>query len=348
LPTTVAIDQAPDELAARLSTQDDVVDLTQQIDLLKELMERPGARGQGRLHLPDADAQLAEKLNMPQQWLQECVDLLRDRPQLIFYGPPGTGKTYVAQELGRHLASKGNVKLVQFHPAYSYEDFFEGYRPDVQSAGQIGYRLTPGPLRRIVDLANENRDAVYVLIIDEINRGNIAKIFGELYFLLEYRDESIDLMYSSGAFQLPKNVVIIGTMNTADRSIALVDSAMRRRFAFRALHPSEPPTSGVLREWLSKQGLPSDNADLLDVLNNKIDDDEFKIGPSYFMRPAVYKPGGLELTWESSIIPLLEEFHYGDRNVDVRATYDLEHLRKIVQKQQLASETSSDSAIDPG
>lgn len=339
LPTVVPIDRAPDELVARLSAQDDVVDLTQQIDTLTELMERRDSGGHGRLHLPDADAQLADKLNVPQQWLQQCIELLRDRPQMIFYGPPGTGKTYIAQELGRHLASQANVKLVQFHPAYSYEDFFEGYRPDAQSAGQIGYQLKPGPLRRIVDLANENRDAVYVLIIDEINRGNIAKIFGELYFLLEYRDETIDLMYSSGAFQLPKNVVIIGTMNTADRSIALVDSAMRRRFAFRALHPTEPPTNGVLRSWLSKQGLPGDNADLLDALNNRIDDEEFKIGPSYFMRASVYKPGGLQLMWESSIIPLLEEFHFGDHDVDVQSMYGLDKLRKITQ-------TDSASAVD--
>ena len=331
LPTVVPIERVPDELVARLSAQDDVVDLTQQIDTLTELMERRDAGGHGRLHLPDADTQLAGKLNVPQQWLQQCIELLRDRPQMIFYGPPGTGKTYIAQELGRHLASHANVKLVQFHPAYSYEDFFEGYRPDAQSAGQIGYQLKPGPLRRIVDLANENRDAVYVLIIDEINRGNIAKIFGELYFLLEYRDETIDLMYSSGAFQLPKNVVIIGTMNTADRSIALVDSAMRRRFAFRALHPTESPTNGVLRQWLSKQGLPGDNADLLDALNNRIDDEEFKIGPSYFMRASVYKPGGLQLMWESSIIPLLEEFHFGDHDVDVRSMYGLDKLRKITQ-----------------
>src|SRR5699024_1872782 len=104
------------------------------------------------------------------------------------------------------------------------------------------------------DQAEANPSTPYVLIIDEINRGNLAKIFGELYFLLEYRDKSVDLLYASGddkGFRLPRNVLIIGTMNTADRSIALVDAAMRRRFSFVSLHPSEPPVDGVLRSWLA-------------------------------------------------------------------------------------------------
>ena len=168
-------------------------------------------------------------------WLQESIDLLRERKQLIYYGPPGTGKTYIALKLAEHLAGD-NVRLVQFHPAYTYEDFFEGYRP-VDSGG---FELKPGPLRKIVDQAKDNPSTPYFLIIDEINRGNLAKIFGELYFLLEYRDRDIDLLYATDddvGFTLPKNVFIIGTMNTADRSIALVDSAMRRRFAFEASAP---------------------------------------------------------------------------------------------------------------
>ncbi|MGV9860997.1 AAA family ATPase [Gordonia sp. NPDC003425] len=100
--------------------------------------------------------------------------------------------------------------MVQFHPAYSYEDFFEGFRPAMQSNGQVGFELRPGPLRKLVDRAMDNPDAVYVLIIDEINRGNLAKIFGELYFLLEYRDQSIDVLYKSEKdnakpFMLPRN-----------------------------------------------------------------------------------------------------------------------------------------------
>lgn len=322
----------PLEIASRLNAQGEVVDLTPQIDALREIMgRRRAAKPATGLNLPDASADLARRLHVPQEWLQECVELLRDRPQLIFYGPPGTGKTYIAKELARHLAGESNVKIVQFHPAYSYEDFFEGYRPAQQVGGQVGFELRPGPLRTIVDRAIDNPDAVYVLIIDEINRGNLAKIFGELYFLLEYRNESIDLLYGSDntePFMLPRNVILIGTMNTADRSIALVDAAMRRRFAFLPLHPSEPPTSGILRSWLQATNRTTEAADLLDILNARIDDEDFKIGPSYLMRDAVYHEKGLDRVWRTAILPLLEEFHYGDRGIDVQLRYGLDALRK--------------------
>ena len=125
----------------------------------------------------------------------------------------------------------------------------------------MGFKLTPGPFRRLVDAARENPSTPYVLIIDEINRANLAKVFGELYFLLEYRDSSIDLLYSSGddlGFTMPQNVFIIGTMNTADRSIALVDTAMRRRFAFKALHPSTEPTKEHAEQVACRRGTSAD------------------------------------------------------------------------------------------
>ncbi|MGW4324374.1 McrB family protein [Nocardia sp. NPDC004573] len=273
----------------------------------------------------DATDELAAQLYVPKAWLQECIDLLRDRPQLIFYGPPGTGKTYLAKALAVHLSGKDNVKIVQFHPAYSYEDFFEGFRPVKSKGGQLGYHLQKGPLRQLADDARGNPDQVYTLIIDEINRGNLAKIFGELYYLLEYRNECIDLLYSDGgeSFSLPRNIAIIGTMNTADRSIALVDSAMRRRFAFKALHPSDEPTRSILRNWLDANGHSVLVADLVDILNDTIEDEDFKIGPSYFMRPEAITRRGMDLTWRTSIIPLLQEFHFGDANVDVQQRYSL-------------------------
>lgn len=335
--------EIPGDVAARLNAQGEVLDLSQQIDILLALAgHQPAVRIADALHLPDATDDLARRLHVTRNWLQECVELLRDRPQLIFYGPPGTGKTYIAQELARHLAGEANVKIVQFHPAYSYEDFFEGYRPSTQSNGQVGFTLRPGPLRLLVDRATDNPDAVYVLIVDEINRGNLAKIFGELYFLLEYRNKTIDLLYSSDdtePFMLPKNIIILGTMNTADRSIALVDAAMRRRFAFLPLHPSEEPTNGILRSWLTSENHPTEVADLLDELNARIDDEDFKIGPSYFMRPAVFEAEGLDRVWRTTILPLLEEHHYGDRNVDVRETYGLGAIRKKLQAKTASSST---------
>ncbi len=279
----------------------------------------------------DPDQELADSLHVDLDWLARCTDLLRDRPQLIFYGPPGTGKTYIAKTLARHLAGPDNVTIVQFHPAYSYEDFFEGFRPTPRSDGQVGFELKPGPMRRLTDRARKHPDQLFVLVVDEINRGNLAKIFGELYFLLEYRDEAIDLMYSSGdaePFTLPRNVVITGTMNTADRSIALVDTAMRRRFGFIPLHPAQEPTKSVLRRWLTARKYPQRVADLHHALNAAIDDPDFQIGPSYFMRPAVHSDGGLAQVWDSAIIPLLEEFHFGDRTVDLEARYGLAALEK--------------------
>jgi len=339
------------EIKARLQVQYDVVEMTQQLDLLEKLLaaqtavveddEPPAQPVVAReLTLPDATDALAESLNVDRAWLQECIDLLRDRPQLIFYGPPGTGKTFIAQHLAAHLAGD-NVRLVQFHPAYSYEDFFEGYRPLEEG----GFKLKPGPLRKTVDAARESPSTPYFLIIDEINRGNLAKIFGELYFLLEYRSQNVDLLYATDddiGFTLPENVFIIGTMNTADRSIALVDAAMRRRFAFVPLHPSEPPTNGVLRRWLAASDLDMGIADLLEELNRRIEDPDFKIGPSYFMRKAVHEQGGLERAWRTAILPLLEEHHYGD-GTDVRARYGLNAIRARV-----AGRSASDQAGSGG
>lgn len=329
-PGGIAISELPPTLSTRLKVQRDVVDLTQQIDTLGGLLDAEEEKTPPPVIedvvLRDATAELASELHVNQPWLQECIDLLNDRPQLIFYGPPGTGKTFLAQAIAEHVAGQ-NVRLVQFHPAYSYEDFFEGYRP--QEDG--GFKLKPGPLRKVVSQALENPHEAHVLIIDEINRGNLAKVFGELYFLLEYRDQNVELLYADEEFNLPENVYIIGTMNTADRSIALVDAAMRRRFAFLPLHPSEEPTDGILRSWLAGEGLPNRVADLLDELNRRIEDPDFKIGPSYFMRSAVHRDGGLQRTWRTSILPLLEEHHFGELDAArVRSRYGLDAVAASV------------------
>ena len=199
---------------------------------------------------------LAQELTLPAKFLKEIQTLLKEKNQVIFQGPPGTGKTYVAQKLAEHLAgSKDRVALVQFHPSYAYEDFVQGYRPTTLKNGQAGFELRNGPLVRIAKRAQDDPDGNYYLIIDEINRGNLAKIFGELYFLLEYRDQTINLQYSDKPFSLPKNLYIIGTMNTADRSIALVDLALRRRFYFVEFHPDKWPIEGLLHRWLEDNSL---------------------------------------------------------------------------------------------
>ena len=213
---------------------------------------------------------LADGLFIDRPWLQEIVDLLNEKRQAIFYGPPGTGKTYVAQRLGEHVEQTGGTwELIQFHPGFSYEDFFEGFRPAVADTGTgVAYELRHGPLRRIARRARDNPDVPHVLVIDEINRGNVAKIFGELYFLLEYRDRGVALQYSPDErFSLPKNLYFIGTMNTADRSIALVDAALRRRFYFIPFLPTENPLKDVLQKWLDSEGLDARPAEILHRLN---------------------------------------------------------------------------------
>lgn len=273
---------------------------------------------------------LADALLLPLDWLAETVDLLNDKRQLVLYGPPGTGKTYLALELCKNLVESagGEYEVVQFHPSYAYEDFFEGLRPRLdKDGGGIAFDLVHGPLRRMAQRATDDPGTPFVLVIDEINRANLAKVFGELYFLLEYRGSSVALQYSEEPFSLPRNLFIIGTMNTADRSIALVDAAMRRRFYFQKLLPTEQPIKGVLQAWLARESLPPEPAELLTSLNVAIGDPDFAIGPSYLMTSRVATEAGLERIWRTAILPLLEEHFFGEGRA-VETEFGLAALRK--------------------
>ncbi|WP_327636114.1 AAA family ATPase [Kribbella sp. NBC_00482] len=335
------LDDTSAELVADLEQQGRVVDVTRSMPALGAMIpataEEPvdiGAATPGdEATLKNATLDLAEELHLDTDWLQELIDLLEDRKQIILYGPPGTGKTYVAQHLARFLTRPGAVKLVQFHPSYAYEDFVEGFRPLASASNQVGFQLVAGPLRRIAAQANEEPGEPFFLIIDEINRANLAKVFGELYFLLEYRDSAIDLQYSPGEpFSLPRNLFVIGTMNTADRSIALVDAAIRRRFAFVEMHPDIEPVRSLLPRWLAARDEPDDGrTELLAALNAAIhpEDHDLKIGPSYLMKQDLNHADGLERVWTHSILPLLEEHYYGryDRR-EVHERFGLPALRR--------------------
>ena len=253
-------------------------------------------------------------------FLKDVVALLEDKRQVILYGPPGTGKTYFAQRLTEALAPDEDARsLVQFHPAYSYEDFFEGFRP-VVDGGQMTYELTSGPLVQIAERARERPEAAHVMVIDEINRANLPRVLGELLFLLEYRDRSIQTQYrSQGEFSLPKNLWFIGTMNTADRSIALIDAAMRRRFHFVPFFPNHGPTKGLLRRWIRRNSPDREwVASLVDKVNNELAEqmggDHSLIGPSHFMKSDLGKDG-LRRIWECNIEPLIEDQLFGRQDV---------------------------------
>ena len=262
----------------------------------------------------------------------------------ILYGPPGTGKTWntvnyavaiiegkALDELGQdhekvkrrfdELKEDGRIAMVTFHQNFSYEDFIEGIRPDLDDgkSENITYRLFDGVFKEIAKQARENSQEKYVLIIDEINRGNIAKIFGELITLIEQSkrlgnddETTVILPYSKDEFGVPNNLYIIGTMNTADRSIALLDTALRRRFEFIEMMPDS--SHALIRPDIEGVNCRK----LLAAMNERIRfllDREHQIGHTYFMDVKDRDMGvkdidSLAKTFKNKIIPLLQEYFY--------------------------------------
>ncbi|WP_420431987.1 McrB family protein [Candidatus Poriferisocius sp.] len=269
---------------------------------------------------------LAEELLVERSFLEDVVKLLEDKGQVIFYGPPGTGKTYLARELARVLAPEpGQRALVQFHPSSSYEDFFEGYRPQADG-GDMVYELTPGPLADMAQRAADAPGQRHVMVIDEINRANLPKVFGELLFLLEYRDESVRTLYRpDDAFELPQNLWFIGTMNTADRSIALVDAALRRRFHFIPFFPNRWPMEGLLERWLAANDEPDWIGELVAQVNDELDRElggpHLLLGPSHFMKQGLDEEA-IRRIWKYNIEPFIEDQFFGDREQIERFRFD--------------------------
>ncbi len=251
------------------------------------------------------------------QDLMEIDELLNEKRQIIFYGPPGTGKTYVAKKFSEYFAQGiDNVEIIQFHQSYSYEDL-EGIKPKLSEKDEAtGFFKQSGIFKNLVKKCIENSNKKFVLIIDEINRGNISKIFGELIYLLEYRNENISLAYSPmERFHIPPNLYLIGTMNSADRSIAFVDYALRRRFYFKDFYP-DLNGIGILSKWFTENNPDFDVrliVDMLKELNQKIFDQlgkEYQIGYSYFMVKNLNQPK-LNRILKFAIIPLLEQYFFG-------------------------------------
>ncbi len=250
-------------------------------------------------------SQFSTESGYPLKTLQKWAKALDRKKQVIFYGPPGTGKTYAAQKLAQRFSggSDGFWELVQFHPAYAYEDFMQGIRPLTQPDGVLHYQLAPGRFKQFCERASRH-EGICVFVIDEINRANIASVFGELMYLLEYRDERIKLA-GGGSFHIPHNVRLIGAMNTADRSIALVDHALRRRFAFIHLEPD----MAILRRFHQKAGYDvKPLIALIERLNNQINDPHYAVGHSFFLQTNL--PDHLEAIWQMEIEPYLEEYFF--------------------------------------
>lgn len=247
------------------------------------------------------------------------VGLLRNKKNIILQGAPGVGKTYVAKCLAYSMMGVEDVErvmMVQFHQSYSYEDFIMGFRPSA-----TGFELRKGAFYNFCKKAEVDSDNEYFFIIDEINRGNLSKIFGELFMLIENdkRGKALQLLYSDEKFAVPKNVYIIGMMNTADRSLAMLDYALRRRFAFFDIKPGFETTG------FSKYRMALDNEkfdkliNCVESLNREISDDEslgegFCIGHSYFCN---LQPDTIDDSWlygivEYELIPLLKEYWFDE------------------------------------
>ena len=258
--------------------------------------------------------QCAQDTGFDLDMLERWARAIERKGQAVLYGPPGTGKTYVAEHLAKHLIGGGDgfSDLVQFHPAYAYEDFIQGIRPLSRDDGGLDYPTVPGRFLEFCEQA-ESRQGTCVLIIDEINRANLARVFGELMYLLEYRERDIPLA-GGETLRIPENVRIIGTMNTADRSIALVDHALRRRFAFLRLQPNYD----ILSRYHQKRDTGFSTEGLVKVLrrlNEQINDPHYEVGITFFLRENLDEE--IEDIWKMEIEPYLEEYFF-DQPENVR------------------------------
>ena len=303
-------------------------------------METPGKASDNIPPVVSAKySEICKRTYLPEGFFKDCERLLETKKQIVLQGAPGTGKTFVAEELALLWAGgKQRIKVVQFHESYGYEDFIFGIKPTFDPETQrTAFRPEQGTFLRFCEQIRKANGERHVLLIDEINRAKIARVFGELLYLLEYRDREVELQNGT-VFSIPENLFVIGTMNTTDKSIALVDYALRRRFAFVDLSPVKEDKSVVLRHWLREKqiGNAEEIERLFVALNQLIrqKDEALMVGHSYFMlEEAVaqknFSPGLLEFIWQYYILPLVAEYEYQLTKEELEKRYGLEAISAL-------------------
>ena len=254
---------------------------------------------------------------MTQERYDTLRGLLMKKKNLILQGAPGVGKAFAAKRLAYSIMGcedESRIESIQFHQSYSYEDFIMGYKPSGDS-----FELEPGIFYDFCRRASDDKERPYFFIIDEINRGNMSKIFGELLMLIEsdYREKELKLAYNKKPFYVPKNIYLIGMMNTADRSLAMIDYALRRRFSFFTMEP------GFSSEGFQKYQKSFEN-DVFDTLIERIRElnmeitkdgslgSGFCIGHSYFCGQTEVTDEWMQSVVEYDILPMLEEYWFDE------------------------------------
>ena len=266
-----------------------------------------------------SDEDFLNEVFMNKEDLEELKSLLRQKKNIILQGAPGVGKTFTAKRLAYSMMGemdKSRIEIIQFHQNYSYEDFIMGYKPNEQG----GFGLENGVFYEFCQLASTNPGKDYFFIIDEINRGNLSKIFGELLMLIEkdYRGTKIKLPYNKQLFSIPDNLYIIGMMNTADRSLAMIDMALRRRFKFYSMQPGfdNPSFHKQIDDLKDERVLNVIEA--IKQLNKKIAEDDslgegFCVGHSYFCN-VDQDSNWIDNVVKYEICPLLDEYWFDDKD----------------------------------
>ncbi|MGX7086896.1 McrB family protein [Gemelliphila palaticanis] len=298
------------------------------------------------INLYDLGEEMKKLKTIDNKNLIKYKELLENEKNIILRGAPGTGKTYLSKDIAKLLIMGENINnnqfyddsleeklekqlgFVQFHPSYDYTDFVEGLRPIQREDSSIGFEYKAGIFRNFVEKAIKDKENKYVFIIDEINRGEISKILGELFFSIDpgYRGKKgkVTTQYSnmitdkhevSKEFYIPENVYIIGTMNDIDRSVDTFDFAMRRRFTFIEITAEESATNMNLKDDIKKKMMALNNK----IVNNVALTSDYQVGASYFKSiEKEYSEQKLKLLWSTKLEPLFRDYLRGEIDIETK------------------------------